>query len=67
MKIGKEKAIQYSEFKVDFESKEYCMLKEYGKKEILKDDNALINYAINKILADYIQRNQVKSKKRPKK
>jgi len=58
MKIGKEKKEIYYKFDVDFEKNEYETLKEYGLKEIVKDDNALINYATNKILI-----NAVKNKK----
>jgi hypothetical protein len=54
MKIGKEKKEIYYRFDVDFEKKEYDILREYGAKEIVKDDNALINYAVNKILVNMI-------------
>jgi len=54
MKFGKETKKVYCQFEFEFEDKEFQMLREYGLKEIAKDDNALVNYAINKILANCV-------------
>jgi len=54
MKLGKETKVKYCNFDVTFEDKEFKMLKDYGLKEIQKDDSALVNYAVNKILEKYV-------------
>jgi hypothetical protein len=55
MKLGKETKVTYHKFDVDFENKEYKMLKNYALQEIVKDDEALVNYAVNKILTKAVQ------------
>lgn len=62
MKLGKETTEKYCKFNVEFENGEFKMLKDYGLKEIQKDDSALINYAVNKILIDSIKRRNNESK-----
>ena len=54
MKIGKETIEESCKFDIDLSSKEAATLKEYGLKNIQNDDAALINYAVNKMLRDYI-------------
>jgi len=54
MKFGKQKIEKVYKFDVDFEDKEYAYLKDYGLKEIQKDSEALVNYAVNKVLANAV-------------
>lgn len=55
MKFGKHKIEKVYNFDVDFEDKEYAFLQDYGLREIQKDPEALINYAVNSILAKTIK------------
>lgn len=50
MKIGKEKVEKIHKFEMDFSPKEYVLLKKMGLELIIKDEEALINYAVNYIL-----------------
>ena len=52
MKFGKHKIEKVYNFDVDFEDKEHSILQAYGLREIQKDPEALVNYAVNKILAN---------------
>jgi len=54
MKLGKETKVDYCKFDVEFENNEFQILKDYGLKKIQEDDEALVNYAVNKILIDQI-------------
>lgn len=56
MKLGKERKIKYAEFDVDFSDEEFQKLKEFGLKRIVEDDKSLVNYAVNILLSDYIER-----------
>lgn len=56
MKIVKETEEKSYKFVVDLSTKESAVLKEYGLKSIENDDEALINYAINKIVENYISK-----------
>jgi len=66
MKLGKEKKMQYSHFDTEFDSKEFQILKEYGLKHIVNDDDELVNYAVNKILKDRMEQKTKKTKKTKK-
>lgn len=50
MKIGKEKVEKIHKFEMYFSPKEYALLKKMGLELIIKDEEALINYAVNYIL-----------------
>lgn len=62
MKFSKECPAKYVKVDVQFDDKEHKLLRDYGLKHIILDDEALINYAINKILLDTVKYNQ-KNKK----
>ena len=49
-------------YKVDFTAEEKVMdtFAEYGLREIAKDKEALINYAINRLLIDMVKENKSK-------
>jgi len=66
MKFGKETAEKYVKFDVDIDNNEYDMLKNYGLEQIKNDDQALINYAVNKILRAEVEREEKKGKKSKK-
>jgi len=55
MQFGKHDIEKVYRFDVDFENKEYALLKDYGLKEIQNDSEALVNYAVNKILANAVK------------
>jgi len=55
MILKKEREVKCYEFDADFTKEEAKELKEYGLKIIADDDNALINYAVNKILTKYVE------------
>ena len=64
--MKKEKTVQYVEFKMDFSKAEIEALKEYALEHIINDENALCNYAVNKILEQYVDKevlNRVRQKK----
>lgn len=50
MKFLNEREIKYYEFNTEISEDEKKILKEYALKNIVNDDNALINYAIIDIL-----------------
>ena len=58
MIFGKETIEKVHKFDVDFETKEWNMLKKYGLKLIKNDEGALINYAVNDILRKEIESNK---------
>ena len=55
MKFGKETSEKYCKFDVEFENKEWNILRDYGLKLIQKDEGALVNYAVNKILSKEVE------------
>ena len=56
MKFGKEIEEKYHRFDVNMDKKEHAFLKNYGLEQIQNDDEALINYAVNKILAEAVKK-----------
>lgn len=56
MEIGKEKVEKVHKFKIDLSSEEYALLKKIGLELIIKDEEALINYAVNYILAKEVDK-----------
>lgn len=56
MKIGKEKTEKVHEFEINLSTKEYVLLKKIGLELIIKDEEALINYAVNHILEKQIEK-----------
>lgn len=67
MKFGKQKIEKIYNFDVDFEDNEYSILKDYGLREIQKDPEALVNYAVNKVLANAVKLGKPAVKKMLKK
>jgi hypothetical protein len=56
MELTNEKLVKSYEYDIEgLSPEEYTHLRNYGLKEIKKDDEALINYAFNKILYDFTQ------------
>ena len=60
--MGKETKVSYCKFDVTFGEKEYDMLRDYGLKEIQKDPDSLVNYAVNKVLENHVKENKNESK-----
>ena len=56
MEIGKEKIEKVHKFEIDLSTKEYALLKKIGLEFIIKDEEALINYAVNHILKKQIEK-----------
>lgn len=56
MKFGKETSEKVCMFDVDFDKKEWDMLRDYGLGLIKNDEEALINYAVNDILRKEVER-----------
>jgi len=56
MEIGKEKIEKVHKFEIDLSTKEYSLLKKIGLELIIKDEEALINYAVNHILKKQIEK-----------
>ena len=52
--FGKEKEVMYHQFEIDIEDETHALLLDYAKKHILDDEDALINYAIVRILKESI-------------
>ena len=52
---------EYCEFDLDLDRPEAEELIKYAKKHIVKDEQALINYAIVKMLGEYVERMQVEA------
>jgi len=55
MKFGKESVEKFHKFDVSFDKKEHSFLRDYGLDQIKNDDEALINYAVNKILREAVK------------
>jgi len=55
MEINDERKETYYKYNIDATDEEAALLKEIGLKRIQTDDAALINYAVVKMLEDYIQ------------
>ena len=59
MKLENEREVKMIEFDLeDLTTEEVARLKEVGLREIVKDDVALINYAINYILREMINQTE---------
>lgn len=56
MKLGKDVVEKCHRFDIGLSKKEYETLKNYGLEQVKSDDEALINYAVNKILADAVKK-----------
>lgn len=56
MKFGKETVEKCHKFDMDMSEKERAILACYGLKQIKNDEEALINYAVNKILINAIKK-----------
>lgn len=56
MKFGKETEEKFHRFDVSMDKKEHKFLRDYGLDQIKNDDEALINYAVNKILGEEIKK-----------
>lgn len=64
MKLGKEKKQIYYVMPAEFSPEEVKNLKEYALKNIINDEQALINYAVVDILKKYIDKEEVKNNKK---
>ena len=64
MKFEKERKITMYEFDLELSDKEVSKLVMYGLKNIGKDKQALINWAINKLLKDFIETREKNEGKR---
>ena len=60
MKIGKEKTVKYVNMEVTLTKEEEEKFLELGKKLILKDDNAIIEYAMRKSIEDICKKKEIK-------
>lgn len=60
MKLGKETKETYYKFDCEFSDDECDKLVEYGWREIQKDEAALVNYAVNKLLYNAVEANKTK-------
>ena len=56
MNFGKEVIGKVYKFKVEMDDKEEALLKEYALKNIINDDEALLNYAVNRILKEMVNK-----------
>ena len=59
MKIIKEKAVKYIEMDFELSMEEQQQLISYALEHIVFDNKELINYAIVKLLADYVENHKV--------
>lgn len=59
MKLNYKHGSEYCDFDLDLDQPEAEELIKYAKKHIMKDKQALINYAIVKMLGEYVDRMQV--------
>ena len=55
MKLSKEVIEKCHRFDLDLNKEEHKFFKNYGLEQIKEDDEALINYAINKILSKVVK------------
>ena len=62
IKFGKERKETFYRFDIKVEPKLETILIKYAKKRIINDREALINYAINGILREEMDRNKTKKK-----
>jgi hypothetical protein len=63
IKLGKEKKLIFYEFVgTEMDNATYDMLKKYAMEKILSDDNALVNYAFNRILVEQMNRDRAARK-----
>ena len=58
MQFGKFRPVKMWDAEVEMDDFAFKSLREFGLKEIAKDDAALINYAINKALKDGIEQSK---------
>lgn len=62
VEFGEEKVVQYHEFKdTKMNDETATFLKNYAMEHILSDNDTLINYAFNRILAEQIKKEQEKN------
>lgn len=59
MKLNYKHGSEYCDFDLDLDQPEAEELIKYAKKHIMKDEQALINYAIVKMLGEYVDRMQL--------
>lgn len=59
MKLKYKHDSEYCEFDLDLDQTEAEELIKYAKKHIMKDEQALINYAIVKMLGEYVEKMQL--------
>jgi len=54
MKMYNEKKETWYKYDMDFSNDEAEVLKDYALKHIINDSDVLINYAVNKLLREYV-------------
>ena len=59
MKLKYKHDSEYCEFDLDLDQTEAEELIKYAKKHIVKDEQALINYAVVKMLGEYVEKMQL--------
>ena len=64
MKFEKERKVIMYEFDLELSDKEIDKLVAYGKKNIVNDKQALVNWACNKLLLDFIKSKEHNESKR---
>jgi len=57
---------EYCEFDLELNKTEAEKLIKYAKKHIVKDEQALINYAVVKMLGEYVEKMQLEALERGK-
>lgn len=66
MKLKYKHDSEYCEFDLELNKTEAEKLIKYAKKHIVKDEQALINYAVVKMLGEYVEKMQLEALERGK-
>ncbi len=66
MKLKYKHDSEYCEFDLELDKTEAEKLIKYAKKHIVKDEQALINYAVVKMLGEYVEKMQLEALEREK-
>lgn len=66
MKLKYKHDSEYCEFDLELDKTEAEKLIKYAKKHIVKDEQALINYAVVKMLGEYVEKMQLEALERGK-
>lgn len=66
MKLKYKHDSEYCEFDLELDKTEAEKLIKYAKKHIVKDEQALINYAVVRMLREYVEKMQLEALERGK-